>query len=231
MSQPNPPQQYPPQQYPPQQYPPQQQASVPTYQTEVVVLLSLLCCFPLGLVFLWTSPRFSQNAKIGLSVVIGLFVVIAGVGGNNGHRETDTSARRVQSSPPQVVMTTASPNEGAVPVPTAAPAPPKPTAIVIPVKTLLADYKGNEVRADGTYKGKIVQITGVVHDVKRDILGSLYVTVGSGAAFELPVAQCFFEESAVPKASQLNKGDRVTVRGRVEGLMMNVLVKDADFAN
>lgn len=76
-----------------------------------------------------------------------------------------------------------------------------------------------------------MQITGVVRDVRRDILGSPYVTVGSRAEFELPVAQCFFEESAVPKASQLNKGDRVTVRGRVEGLTTNVLVKDADFAN
>ncbi len=188
MSQPNPYQQYP--------APPPQQQAVPTYQTEVVVLLSLFCCFPLGLFFLWTSPRFSQNAKIGLSVAIGFFVLIAGIGGGNGQRDNSATSRRIKSSPPQVVMTTASP--GDVPVPTAQPtaAPPaKPTAVVIPVKTLLADYKANEVRADGTYKGKVVQITGVVRDVKRDILGSLYVTVGNGGALEIPVAQCFFEES------------------------------------
>lgn len=86
-------------------------------------------------------------------------------------------------------MTTAAP--GDVPMPTAQPtaAPPaKPTALVIPVKTLLADYKANEVRADGTCKGKVVQITGIVRHVHRDILGSLYVTVGNGGALEIPVA-------------------------------------------
>jgi hypothetical protein len=226
MSQPNPYQQY------PAPLPQPRPASVPTYQTEVVVLLSLFCCFPLGLVFLWTSPRFSQNAKIGLSIVIGLFVVAAGVNGNNNRdRGSDevTSNRRVKSSPPTTVAlaTTDVPTHA----PVAPAAPPTPSALVVPAKTLMADYKANEIRADGTYKGRLVETKGIVRDVKRNILGNLYVTMGTGATFELPAVQCFCAEGSAPRAAQLNRGDAISVRGRVDGLMMNVLVRDAEFTN
>lgn len=43
------------------------------------------------------------------------------------------------------------------------------------------------------------------------------------------MVQCFFDDAHAAKAAQFNKGDTVTVRGRVDGLMMNVLVKDCEF--
>jgi hypothetical protein len=96
----------------------------------------------------------------------------------------------------------------------------------IKVKEILDEYKNNEVRADGTYKDKIIQIRGKVEDVKKDITDSIYVTVGTGAQFEIPVVQCFVKDGEEKAASALNKGDNVTVMGHVDGLMMNVLVKD-----
>ncbi len=92
--------------------------------------------------------------------------------------------------------------------------------------TILSEYKNNELRADGLYKGKLVQISGVIGDVKRDLLNQIYVTVGTGKMFEIPIVQCFFPESAAAKVTTLNKGMRVTVRGNVSGLMANVLVKN-----
>lgn len=94
------------------------------------------------------------------------------------------------------------------------------------VKDILEAYKNNEVRADGEYKGKRVQIKGKVGDVKKDITDDIYVTVGTGADFEIPVVQCFVKDGEEKAASALNKGDDVTVMGHVDGLMMNVLVKD-----
>jgi hypothetical protein len=107
--------------------------------------------------------------------------------------------------------------------------PPKPSATDVQLRTLLGDYHNNEVRADALYKDKLVQVTGIVGDVKKDIMGNIYVTVGTGAAFEIPVVQAFFDDSNASKAAMLNKGDKVTVRGKVDGLMMNVLLKDCEF--
>jgi hypothetical protein len=101
--------------------------------------------------------------------------------------------------------------------------------VVIDAKALLKEYKDNEVAADQKYKGKVLQITGVVGDIKKDFMDQIYVTVGTGAAFELPMAQCFFDDSATAKAATLKKGDKVTIKGRVDGLMLNVLVKDSVF--
>lgn len=96
----------------------------------------------------------------------------------------------------------------------------------VEITTLLSQYEDNEVRADGYFKGRIVEFSGIVDDVKKDILGSIFVTVGTGKRFEIPRAQCFFSDSHAASVSRLSGGSRITVRGRVEGLMMNVLVKD-----
>lgn len=105
----------------------------------------------------------------------------------------------------------------------APPAEAAPTAVEL--KTLLADYKDNEVRADGLYKGKRLRVAGTVGDVKKDLLGGMYVTVGTGKQFEIPTVQCMLEDDQVAKASALKKGGKVTVVGEATGLMMNVLLK------
>lgn len=99
------------------------------------------------------------------------------------------------------------------------------------IRKLLAEYSDNEIRADSAFKGQLIQTTGVVDDVKKDIMDSIYVTLGTGRQFEIPQVQCFFDDVHAKKAAALSKGARVTVRGRVDGLMMNVLVKDCEFAD
>lgn len=102
-------------------------------------------------------------------------------------------------------------------------------ALKLEVKALLKDYKENEVAADTKYKDKIVEITGTVDQIKKDVFDHIYVTVGTGAPFEIPTAQCFFDDSATAQAAALKKGQKITIRGRVDGLMMNVLIKDSVF--
>jgi hypothetical protein len=97
------------------------------------------------------------------------------------------------------------------------------------LQALLGEYKDNEVRADMRYKGKVVTVAGTVTDVKRDLLGKMFVTIGTGQMFEIPEVQCFFEDEHARQAARLSKGDRATVRGTVQGLMMNVLVEDCEF--
>ena len=98
----------------------------------------------------------------------------------------------------------------------------------VDLNDLLSEYKDNEVRADGQFKGKLIRTTGIVGDVKKDILDDVYITLGTGQMFEIPVVQCFVKKDQVTRAAGLSKGDKVTVRGKVNGLMMNVLVKECD---
>lgn len=95
------------------------------------------------------------------------------------------------------------------------------------LRQLLAIYEDNELKGDGAYKDKLVRVTGKVGDVKNDIIGDPFITVGTGrGALEIPVVQCSLSESEKTKAANLTKGQSVTVRGRVSGLMMNVLFDD-----
>jgi hypothetical protein len=101
--------------------------------------------------------------------------------------------------------------------------------IRVSIAQILRDYKANEVAADEKYKGQVIEVTGVVGEIKKDITDSIYVTLGTtGDEFEIPVVQAFFDDAWKGQASSLQKGQRLTIRGRVNGLMMNVLVKDSE---
>ncbi|MGZ3457363.1 MAG: OB-fold protein [Archangium sp.] len=99
----------------------------------------------------------------------------------------------------------------------------------VELRTLLAEYTDNEVRADAAYKGQLIQTTGVVEDVKRDILNTAYVIVGTGRRYETRQVQCFVDEDQAKAVASLTQGSRITIRGRVAGLMLiNVHVKDCE---
>lgn len=103
------------------------------------------------------------------------------------------------------------------------------TATPVTIGAILSAYKGNEIAADNSYKNKLVQITGgQVDDVKKDIFDKPYVTLGTGAPFEIPQVQCSLSADQVGKAATLQKGQRVTVRGRVHGLMIHVQLQDCE---
>ena len=93
---------------------------------------------------------------------------------------------------------------------------------------ILADYKANEVRGDAKWKGKLVKVVGMVGDIKKDILDHPYVTVGTGADFEIPMVQCTLKDGQESAAGNLSKGQAVALRGRVSGLMMNVQLDDCE---
>jgi hypothetical protein len=102
-------------------------------------------------------------------------------------------------------------------------------SVKVDAATILKDYEENEVAADNKYKDKVVEITGVVDSIGKDILDDIYVTIGTGAQFELPLVQCFVAKGLEDGAAKLQKGQKLTVTGRVDGVLMNVLVKDCRF--
>lgn len=109
-----------------------------------------------------------------------------------------------------------------------APAGPAQPAQHVEIKTLLSEYKDNEVRADGAYKGKVIEVSGKAGDIKKDVLNKIYITVGTGQTLEIPVVQCMVSDAQTAKASALSKGTAVTVKGKVKGKMMNVILEDCE---
>jgi hypothetical protein len=96
-------------------------------------------------------------------------------------------------------------------------------AVEISASQLYADYESNGVAADQKYKGKVLLVSGTVNNIDRDITDNIYVTLKGDEYFG--DIQCFFAEDHVNTASQLSKGQQITVKGKCDGKMMNVMLK------
>ncbi|RKG93732.1 hypothetical protein D7V97_39735 [Corallococcus sp. CA053C] len=59
---------------------------------------------------------------------------------------------------------------------------------------LLREYGANEVRADASYRGQVIQTTGYVESLGRDMLDSIYVVLTSACGSEPTSLQCNFGE-------------------------------------
>lgn len=87
---------------------------------------------------------------------------------------------------------------------------------------LVASYVNNEVAADNNFKGKNFYVEGYIENIGKDILDDIYVTLKSGDLIRS--VQCYIEDQ--DKVAQLRKGQKITVIGECNGLMMNVLMKN-----
>lgn len=74
----------------------------------------------------------------------------------------------------------------------------------------------------------MLEVTGVVDSISKDIIDSMYVTLDSGERFGITSVQCFFDESEETNLAALVKGLSLTVRGRCDGKFGNVLIKDCE---
>lgn len=95
--------------------------------------------------------------------------------------------------------------------------------IEISASQLYADYEANGVAADEKYKGKVLLVTGVVNNIDKDILDAIYVTLKADEYFG--DVQCYFADSHTKTAAQLSKGQKITVKGKCDGKLMNVALK------
>ena len=184
----------------------------PSQKEEVSLPLAVGIIF-VPFIFAWFTLRegYSSRARVvSLGWCALALIITVGRGGD----ESATSHTGTNAATPRAS--------------TAAPSRPRPAAPVVqrvPVTTLLSEYKDNEIRADGKFKGKRIEVSGRVEDVKKDFLDNTYVTLGTGKMLEIPVVQCFLKNGQTQRAATLSKGDSVTVQGEVDGLMMNVLVR------
>lgn len=95
----------------------------------------------------------------------------------------------------------------------------------IDLAKLLKEYGSNEVRADDAYRGHVVEFTGIAGPLERGSIGGITLAIGTGKAFEHPQVHCAFEKNQTEKVKAINKGDKIRVRGKIDGLMVDVIVR------
>ena len=95
-------------------------------------------------------------------------------------------------------------------------------SITISASKLYKEYNENEIAADEKYKGKIIEVTGVIRDIGNDIMDNAYITLVGNEYFG--DIQCYFNEKSV--VAKLSKGKRITVIGSCSGLMINVQINN-----
>ena len=90
--------------------------------------------------------------------------------------------------------------------------------LIVSARKLYEEYNANEIAADEKYKGKIIQVTGIIRDIGNDIMDNAYITLIGDQYFR--DIQCYFREKSI--VAGLSKGKRISVMGSCSGLMMNV---------
>lgn len=85
--------------------------------------------------------------------------------------------------------------------------------------SLWKTYQDNEINADAKYKGRVLEVSGDIHSITHDGLGTPSVIIDVGE-WELGSIKCDVIESALHTLKSLHKGVRVTMRGKCTGKVM-----------
>ena len=86
------------------------------------------------------------------------------------------------------------------------------------VEDLYADYKANQIAADGKYKNQVLEVVGIVKEIKKDSKDNPYVEFVLQKNRYMSSGRADFPKYANSQLAQLSKGQQITVRGRCEGL-------------
>ena len=106
-------------------------------------------------------------------------------------------------------------------------------AIKISAAKLAKEFDTNIVKAELDYKGKVLEVTGIVKLVSKERIGRITVELGSGAN----TIDCDFGSSSQSEMAGIEVGKTATIRGKCKGVDRKTqyvilesckLVKDAD---
>lgn len=184
-----------------------------------IVILLLLCFFPVGLYLMWKRTNWAKVVKIIITVFIGLVVVYALSKAEATPPSNDNGkpASGQLQSEPSSTQDNESPSIAETVDPYA-------DAIAITAEDLYAAYDANEIAADKLYKGKKLRITGTVVDIGKDILDNAYITLHTGKyTFSI---QCYFKDNQLDAIATLEKDQVVTVVGLCDGQDLNITIRN-----
>jgi len=101
-----------------------------------------------------------------------------------------------------------------------------PTDSIIRITSLQlsSDYIANEVKADRSYKGKTLIVTGSIVEITKGIAGNIYIVL-AGANRQRTILCEFNNEE---KAAMLQKQQTVSLKGACDGLMGSIVMNDCE---
>jgi len=82
-------------------------------------------------------------------------------------------------------------------------------------------YATNQVSADQQYEGKLVEISGTVDTIGKDILDEAYITFETKEQYAFDKVQCMFSASEENSIANFKKGQSVVVQGKVSGVLIS----------
>ena len=92
---------------------------------------------------------------------------------------------------------------------------------------LINAYKENEVKADKIYKGKIVEVNGIVDTVDSDMDDKAVVRLSDGDKFSIYTVSCRIDDENQDNACELKKGENVKIIGKAYGeIIGQPVIKD-----
>ena len=92
---------------------------------------------------------------------------------------------------------------------------------------LINAYNENEVKADKMYKGKIVEVNGIVDGIDSDMDDKAVVRLSDGDKFSIYTVSCYIDDENQDNACELKKGDNVTIIGKADGeIIGEPVIKD-----
>lgn len=143
---------------------------------------------------------------IGLVVLIVIGVIAGSGDDSNSSNDNQTASSQSESKP------TEEPEE----------------VVAVDLEEFVGEFDENQLAAETKYEKKIVEMTGYVDNISEDIVGSYYVILQPNLEefYTGTSVQCYFENKE--DLVELKNGQKVTLRGKVDSQMMNVLVKKCE---
>jgi hypothetical protein len=186
-------------------------------------LVITLCIFilPVGIYALWKNQSISKGWKITVVVIIAL-IAIANFGKDdkNSFSNQNVVTNKEPEKEPAKELTQA--QKDSIAAVERANLIEERKNMTISAAQLIQAYTDNEVSADNNLKGEKFYVEGIIDNIGKDILGSIYVTLKSGDIIRS--VQCYIDDQE--KVAELRKGQKITVFGKCDGMMMNVLMKN-----
>jgi hypothetical protein len=108
--------------------------------------------------------------------------------------------------------------------PTAPSASPSPVTITITAVQLWVDFDSDQDAANAKYRGKVINVTGIVNEIGIDRVDTPYVLLTS--ADGLFGVQCLFSSKDELRSAQLSQGQTLTIQGICHGYDLDVVLKN-----
>ena len=98
-------------------------------------------------------------------------------------------------------------------------------ATTVTAPALFAAYKEHKAASDKLYKGKVLEVTGIIDEVGTDLIfRAPEVMLSGGAATHAPGVDCIFDTRYAAQVAKLQKGQALAVLGICDGYAVNVLL-------